>query len=127
MADRPVEVAYFYRARWGHHDEFVELWTRNHYPLLRAQVESGRLLSVRAFTPRFHGAGEAGWTFLNVITYRDWAAVEEHTDPRIAERLFPDQARYTAQERRRFELLEAHWDVVLSEHPLEGSGAAGGR
>ncbi len=119
MAGEPIQVGYYYRARWGHHEEFVELWTRNHYPVLREQIESGRLLDVRAYVPRFHGDGDAGWTFLNVITYRDWSALEEHTEPKIAERLFPDQERYQAEERRRFELLEAHWDVVLSEQPLD--------
>ncbi len=37
----PVTIAYYYRTRWGHHEEFVELFTRNHYPILRAQVEFG--------------------------------------------------------------------------------------
>jgi hypothetical protein len=52
------------------------------------------------------------------ITYRDWAAVEAHSDAEIARRLFPDQERYRAEEQRRFELVEAHWDVPLEEHPL---------
>jgi hypothetical protein len=26
----PVEVLYFYRTKWGAHDEFVELFVRNH-------------------------------------------------------------------------------------------------
>ena len=122
MPGTRVEVAYFYRVKWGHHEEFLELWERNHYPILRAQLESGRLVEVRAYVPRFHGDGDAGWTFLNVITYRDWAALEEHSEPEIARRLFPDGERYAAEERRRFELLEAHWDVVLSRRPLEGGG-----
>ena len=42
MADAsPVTIAYFYRIRWGFHEEFWELFTRNHYPILAAQVESG--------------------------------------------------------------------------------------
>ena len=97
MPGGPVQVAYFYRAQWGHHDELVELWTRNHYPLLRAGMEAGTFLDVRAFVPRFHGDGDAGWTFLNIITYRDWAALEEHSPPGLAERLFPDQERYRAE------------------------------
>jgi hypothetical protein len=32
--------------------------------------------------------------------------------------MFQDQERYAAEERRRFELLEAHWDVPLENHPL---------
>jgi hypothetical protein len=118
MADAPVTIAYYYRTRWGSHDEFVELFDRNHWPILREQLASGRFLNVDARTPRFHGAGDAGWDFLVTITYRDWAAVEAHSEAEIALRLFPDQEGHRAEERRRFELLEAHWDVVLQPHEL---------
>jgi len=114
----PVQVLYFYRTRWGAHDEFVELFERNHMPILEDQVSSGRLLEVRRYVPRFHGDGRADWDVLVTITYRDWAALETHSEKEIAERLFPDQERFRAEERRRFELLEAHWDVPLEERPL---------
>jgi hypothetical protein len=115
---QPITVAYFYRIRWGFHDEFWELFVRNHYPILADQVSSGRLLEVRAHGPRFHGDGRGDWTYLVTITYRDWAALEAHSEAEIAHRLFPDQDRYRAEERRRFELVEAHWDVPLEERPL---------
>ena len=117
-ATRGVSVAYFYRVRWGALDEFIELFERNHWPILQDQLAAGRFLDVRAATPRFHGDGRADWDFLVTITYRDWAALEAHSDADIAARLFPDQARYRAEERRRFELLEAHWDVPLEDHVL---------
>jgi len=113
----PITIQYFYRVRWGDEAEFLELFRRNHYPILAEQVASGRLLSVTAARPRFHGDGGAGWNLLVTITYRDWAAVEAHADAEIARRLFPDQDRYRAEEQRRFALLEAHWDVPLE--PVE--------
>jgi hypothetical protein len=119
MSD-PVEVLYFYRTRWGAHDEFMELFRRNHWPILREQLAAGRFLAVEAWTPRFHGDGRADWDVLVSITYRDWAAMGEHSDAEIARRLYPDQERFKAEEQRRFELLEAHWDVVLEARPLEG-------
>ena len=117
-ASRRVTVAYFYRVRWGAVDEFLELFERNHWPILREQLAEGRFLDVRASTPRFHGDGRADWNLLVTITYRDWAAMEAHSEAEIAARLFPDQERYRAEERRRFELLDAHWDVPLEDHPL---------
>ncbi|MCI0584543.1 MAG: hypothetical protein L0227_16920 [Chloroflexi bacterium] len=113
-----VTIAYFYRTKWGAHDEFVGLFDRNHWPILREQLAAGRFLDVTASKPRFHGDGRADWDFMVTITYRDWAAVEEHSDAEIARRLFPDQAAYREEERRRFALLEAHWDVVLEDHRL---------
>ena len=115
----PVEILYFYRTRWGAHDEFVELFRRNHWPVLQAQLVSGRYTAVRLTVPRFHGEGRADWDVMVSITYRDWAAVQEHSDPGLVERLYPDQATFRADERRRFELLEAHWDVVLEDQSLD--------
>jgi hypothetical protein len=116
---RPVTIEYYYRVRWGAHDEFWQLFRRNHYPILAEQIRTGRLLEVRAFVPRFHGDGRADWNLLVRITYRDWEAVEAHAEPEIAARLYPDQERFRAEEQRRFELLEAHWDVPLEERDLD--------
>lgn len=114
----PVEVLYFYVTRWGKHDEFVDLFRRNHWPILEEQLKAGRFTDVRMWTPRFHGEGRADWDVLVSITYTDWAAMEAHSDAEIARRLFPDQETYRAEEAYRFELLEAHWDVPLARRPL---------
>ena len=37
----------------------------------------------------------------------------------IARRLYPDQDTFKAEEQRRFELLDAHWDVPVERRPLE--------
>ena len=115
----PIEVLYFYRTKWGAHDEFVGLFRKNHWPILREDLANGRFLDVKMATPRFHGDGRADWDVLVSITYRDWAAMEAHTEGEIARRLFPDQKAYKAEEQRRFELLDAHWDVPLESRPLE--------
>jgi hypothetical protein len=113
MADQPVRVAYYYRTRWGAHDEFMELYTRNHWPILREQLKSGRFVEVLTEVPRFHGDGRADWDLVVTITYRDWAAMEAHADPELVRRLYPDQEAYRVAEARRFALLEAHWDVAF--------------
>ena len=104
----------------GSHAEFVELFTRNHWPILREQLRSGRFLDVTLDVPRFHGDGRADWDALVTIVYRDWAAMEAHAEAEIAARLFPDQAAYRAEEQRRFALLDAHWDVPLEPVALPG-------
>ena len=116
-----VAVLYFYRTKWGAHDEFVGLFRKNHWPILREELAAGRYLDVQMATPRFHGDGRADWDVLVSITYRDWAAISEHTDAEIARRLFPDQERYRAEEQHRIHLLEAHWDVPLEARPLDPS------
>ena len=115
----PVQILYFYRTRWGAHDEYVDLFRRNHWPILKEQLAAGRFTAVQMWAPRFHGDGRGDWDVLVSITYRDWAAIEGHRGAEIARRLYPDQDLFHAEERRRFELLEAHWDVVLEPRPFE--------
>jgi hypothetical protein len=117
-ASHPQTIAYYYVIRWGHGDEFIELFERNHWPILREQLAAGRFTDVRAYVPRFHGDGRADWNFLVTITYRNWSAIQDHSDAEIAARLYPDQKTFAAEEARRFSLLEAHWDVPLEERVL---------
>ena len=113
-------VWYFYRVKWGHQEEFVELFKKNHYPILKAQQETGRVTSVRIFVPTYHGDGRADWTFAVAITYRDIAAMTGPSgEEAIVKRLYPDEATFKREEQRRFEILDAHWDVPLNELDLE--------
>jgi hypothetical protein len=43
---QPFVVEYYYKAKWGHADEFLRLFKKNHYPLLKKEVEMGRMLKV---------------------------------------------------------------------------------
>ena len=108
-------VWYFYRVKWGFQDEFVGLFRKNHYPVLQAQVKSGRMTSVRTFVPTYHGDGRADWTFAVAITFKDSAAMNAPSgEDEIVRKLFPDQNTFRKEEQRRFEILDAHWDVPLS-------------
>jgi hypothetical protein len=107
---------YFYRVKWGYQDEFLGLFRKNHYPVLQAQVTSGRMTSVRTFVPTYHGDGRADWTFAVAITFKDAAAMNAPSgEDEIVRKLFPDQNTFRKEEQRRFELLDAHWDVPLNE------------
>ena len=107
---------YFYRVKWGYQDEFLGLFRKNHYPVLQAQVKSGRMTSVRTFVPTYHGDGRADWTFAVAITFKDTAAMNAPSgEDEVVRKLFPDQDTFKKEEQRRFELLDAHWDVPLNE------------
>lgn len=113
-------VWYFYRVKWGHQDEFLDLFQKNHYPVLKAQIETGRIRSIRTYVPTYHGDGRADWTFAVAITYKDTAAMTGPSgEEEIVRRLYPDQATFRKEEQRRFEILDAHWDVPLNEIDLD--------
>jgi hypothetical protein len=111
----PQTVAYYYTVRWGFQQEFEALFLKNHYPILLEQKKGGRIRDVLLYRPTFHGDGRGDWTFLVVISFASWATLGTPSgEEEIARRLFPDQERFKREEQRRFELLEAHWDVPLT-------------
>jgi hypothetical protein len=112
-------VWYFYTVRWGHQDEFLDLFQRNHYPLLKAQLGS-RLTAVETYVPTYHGDGRADWTFAVALRYRDIGALTGPSpEAELVPKLFPDRERFRREEARRFEILDAHWDVPLNEIDFE--------
>jgi hypothetical protein len=111
--EQPYVVEYYYQARWGYADEFIRLFRKNHYPVLRKQMESGRLLSVAAVAPRYHATEDRRWDYRVTIVFRN-AQVASEPDPNldaIVRQLYPDQETFRREEQRRFEILLAHWDV----------------
>ena len=60
-AAKPFVTEYYYKAKWGHADEFIALFRQNHYPVLRKEIELGRILEVRAVQPRFHSTEDGRW------------------------------------------------------------------
>ena len=110
----------FYRVKWGYQEEFQILFARNHLPVLREQIKTGRIVSVRTFAPTYHGDGRADWTFAVEIVYKDAAAtVAPSGAEEITRRLYPDREKFLKEEQRRFEILDAHWDVPLNELDLK--------
>jgi hypothetical protein len=109
---------YFYTVKWGFQDEFLDLFQRNHYPILKAREKAGQFLSVRTFVPEFHGDGRADWTFAVELVVPPNAPATP-TEAEIIARLYPDQAKFRSEEQRRFEILVAHWDVPLNRVDLD--------
>lgn len=107
---------YFYRVKWGHQAEFEDLFRRNHWPVLMEEQKQGRVAGVKVYVPSYHGDGRADWTFAVEIRFRDSQAfVGPSGEAEITKRLYPDQEKFRKEEQRRFEILDAHWDVPLNE------------
>jgi hypothetical protein len=104
---------YFYKVKWGFQAEFLDLFQRNHYPVLKARLDAGHYASIRAFTPTYHGDGRADWTFAVELIERA-GTTGLPSEEEIIKKLYPDVAKFRKEEQRRFELLEAHWDVPLN-------------
>ncbi len=115
-----VTTEHYYRIKWGSGGEFMRLYKANHQPLLEEMRKQGRILAVRTEEPFTHMAGGQRWDLRVTITYPDaesaigtGGAFDKAFDAAQA-RLYPDKARFDADEARRFSLLEEHWDVVVT-------------
>jgi hypothetical protein len=116
-AGQPYTMEYYYKALWGHQQEFLQLFLNNHYPLLQKQIESGRLLSVKIETPANHMTEDARWDYRVTIRYKN-STVATTANPEgeaLIKQLWPDQQAYKREEQRRFEILLAHWDLPVTD------------
>jgi hypothetical protein len=113
-ASKPFVVEYYYKVKWGHQQEFLDLFKKNHYPLLKRQVEMGRMASVTVTAPRYHMSEDARWDYRVTIVFKDAAAAfGEFDEQALIRQIYPDQATYKREEQRRFEILDQHTDVAI--------------
>ena len=114
-ADKPFVVEYYYKVRWGFADEFLRLFTKNHYPVLKRQIDMGRILQVTVAKPRYHTTEDGRWDYRVTIVFRDARTANEDFDEGALTRaLYPDQETFKREEQRRFEILLAHWDLPVT-------------
>jgi len=120
QGDKPFVVEYYYKAKWGHAEEFIALFRKNHYPLLRKQVEMGRMLKVSAVQPVYHTTEDGRWDYRVTIVYKNAAVAHDSFDSSaLIKQLYPNQETYKKEEQRRFEILDAHWDLPIKDVDLE--------
>jgi len=116
-ADQPYIMEYYYKLQWGHQQEFLQLFLKNHYPLLKKIVESGRMLSVKIETPANHMTEDARWDYRVTIKFKNSTAATTANpqEESLIKQLWPDQETYKREEQRRFEILLAHWDLPVTD------------
>jgi hypothetical protein len=116
-ADQPYAMEYYYKVQWGHQQEFLGLFLRNHYPLLKKGIESGRMLSVKIETPANHMTEDARWDYRVTIRFKNSTAATtaDPNEQALIKQLWPDQEKYRQEEQRRFEILQAHWDLPVTD------------
>jgi hypothetical protein len=118
---KPFVIEYYYKAKWGYSDEFLQLFKKNHYPLLKKQVEMGRMLKVWMDQPRYHTTEDGRWDYRVTIVFKNSTVANEPFDEdAMKKQLYPDQATYQKEEQRRFEILLSHWDLPIRTTDLEG-------
>src|ERR1035437_6083150 len=111
--DQPYTVEYYYKCQWGHQQEFLQLFLKNHYPLLKKIQTTGRILSVKIDSPAYHTTEDGRWDYRVTIRYKNStvATTANPDEEAFINELWPDKETYRKEEQRRFEILLGHWDL----------------
>src|SRR5882762_1291134 len=110
--EQPYVIEYYYKTKWGHADEFLALFKKNHLPVLRKEMELGRILRVTMTAPRYHATEDGRWDYRVTIVFKNAAIANDNFDSStLTRQIYPDQDTFKKEEQRRFEILEAHSDV----------------
>src|SRR5689334_12698368 len=118
--DEPFTIENYYKVKWGFADEFINLWKTNHYPLLKRAQEKGDIVSVVAEKPILHSGEDTRWDFKVTIVFKNAIlAFDPNLTTPYKQQLYPDQDKLTKDEQHRFELLLAHWDVMVENVELK--------
>jgi len=110
-ANQPYTMEYYYKIQWGRQQEFLQLFLKNHYPLLQKEVEQGRIVSVKIETPANHMTEESRWDYRVTLVFRNSATATSANPDEAAliRQLWPDQQTFTREEQRRRAVSLAHW------------------
>jgi hypothetical protein len=121
-ADQPYSMEYYYKVQWGHQQEFLDLFLKNHYPLLKRIMATGRMLSIKIESPAYHTTEDGRWDYRVTIRYKNStvATTSNPEEEAIVKELWPDQEKYKKEEQRRFEILLGHWDLPVTDITPKG-------
>jgi hypothetical protein len=116
-ADQPYTIEYYYKCQWGHQQEFLQLFLKNHYPLLQKIQATGRILSVKIESPAYHTTEDGRWDYRVTIRYKNStvATTSNPDEEAFIKELWPDQETYKREEQHRFEILLAHQDLPVTD------------
>ena len=109
----------YYKVKWGYADEFINLWKVNHYPLLKKAIDKGDIISVEAEKPKLHSGEDTRFDFKVTIVFKnEKLAFDPNLTKQYEKQLYPDLEKLKNDEQHRFELLIAHWDVMIEKVEL---------
>ena len=109
----------YYKVKWGYADEFINLWKVNHYPLLKKAIDKGDIISVVAEKPMLHSGEDTRFDFKVTIVFKnEKLAFDPNLTKQYQKQIYPDLEKLKKDEQHRFQLLLAHWDVMIEKIEL---------
>lgn len=89
-------------------------------PAFKKNIEKGDIISVTAEQPKLHSGEDTRWDFKVIIVFKNSdKAFDAALTESYKKLLYPDAAKLKKDEQHRFELLIAHWDVIIDKVALD--------
>ena len=113
VSDRAGKVATPERNSAGKHSSYLVYLSSLSRTNWRAQ-------EISAVKPRYHATEDGRWDYRVMLVFKSpAAAIDSVYEDAVKKQLFPDQETFQREEQRRFEILDAHWDLPIVEVDLE--------
>lgn len=119
-AGKNVVSVSFYKLPPGRQDEWLALYKKYHYPIMKYEKEHGQVISETIYTRRAHHISPS-WDIAIVIVSppAGKAPKAEKTRGELIRSLFPDLEDYVKGERARWALTTEHWDEQWVEVDID--------
>lgn len=109
--DKPYVVEWVYKVKWGHADEFFDIFKKYQIPILDRLQQLGYVTRYTVYRPGLHTGEDERWEYTVLIVYRNQEASTHEAE--IERQLFPDHETLKREENHRWELVESHWDLPI--------------
>ena len=108
---RPYVVEWVYKVKWGHSDEFFDLFKKYQIKILDREKQLGDVVSYTVYRPGLHTGEDERWDYTVLIVYKNLLASTH--EGAVERQLFPDRETLRREENHRWELVESHWDLPI--------------
>lgn len=106
-------VEWVYRTKYGFTDEWFRIFKKYQIAILERQKQLGYVKEYTVYAPSLHTSEDARWDYRVIIVRVAGEAPPGQSEDEVAKELFPDQAAFTREENRRWELTTNHWDLPI--------------
>ena len=111
-SEKPFLVEWVYKVKWGHQEEFFDIFKKTQVPVLDREKQLGYVVDYTIYSGTSHRTGEdVRYDYRVVIAYKDEASSKHGSE--VEKQVFPDQAAFKREDQKRWDLTLAHWDAPI--------------
>src|SRR6202050_125689 len=93
--DKTYIVEWVYKVKWGHSDEFFDIFKKYQIPILDREKELGNVLHYTVYRPGLHTSEDERWDYRVVIVSKNQLVPAQARE--IEKQLFPDRTAFTRE------------------------------